>query len=426
MSDRQNHLTPGTVPCVGSSDVEIISLDDASLENNSCVSEQIQSTQAEKNSGGESGELACLISNTRVRKIQQLTKPSTLLEKYPLNEQEMSFIRESRRQLEDIISGKDTRFIVVIGPCSIHNVDAALEYASRLSFFCELYKDKLMIVMRVYFEKPRTTVGWKGFVYDPYLNNTCEINEGLDKARQLMREITRLKVPIGCEFLDTITPQFFSDLVSWGAIGARTTESQIHRQLVSGLSMPVGFKNGTDGSIKIAVDGILAAREQHTFVGVDESGQSSIVHTLGNPYTHVILRGSTKSPNYSAEFIDEASELLAREKERILVSGLGPKPVSQTEKELSRWLCQQVMIDCSHDNSKKNYRFQKFVLDEVLETKSRPYYRDKILGVMIESNLVEGSQKVSEVMVYGQSITDGCIGWIETIELLKKIYHKIP
>lgn len=396
MSDSHNDVVEGSPSnMMHSCDVEIISLTDSQT-----ISQGMSPPQ--QNRLDDCAETIRSISNTRVKKIQQLTKPSTLLEKYPVSEQEVSFIRESRQQLENIISGSDNRFIVVIGPCSIHNAEAALEYASRLSFFCDLYKDKMMIVMRVYFEKPRTTVGWKGFIYDPCLDNTCKINEGLDRARHLMREITRLKVPIGCEFLDTITPQYFSDLVSWGAIGARTTESQIHRQLVSGLSMPVGFKNGTDGSIKIAVDGILAAKAQHTFLGVDESGQSSIVHTTGNPFTHVILRGSTKSPNYSSDFIDEASDLLAKEKERTAV-----------------------MIDCSHDNSKKNYRYQKFVVDEVLETKCRPYYRDKILGVMIESNLVEGSQKMSEVMVYGQSITDGCIGWIETIDILKKIHTKL-
>jgi 3-deoxy-7-phosphoheptulonate synthase len=339
--------------------------------------------------------------NIRINKIESLVNPNELLEKYQLNENNIDFLLKTRKLLCDIISGKEKKFIVIIGPCSIHDYNSALEYATRLSFYCKKYESKMLIVMRVYFEKPRTTVGWKGFIYDPDLDNRCRINLGLSKARELMVKITELNVPIGCEFLDTITPQYFSDLVSWGAIGARTTESQIHRQLASGLSVPIGFKNGTDGNIKIATDAMIASKHSHTFCGVDGNGKCSIVHTKGNEFTHVILRGSNQMPNYYMNFIDETFDLMAKNN-----------------------LVRPILIDCSHDNSNKNFKKQSIVLDEILHMNAF----DKIMGVMIESNLVEGNQKINNNnnninLTYGQSITDGCIGWIETIEILDKIYN---
>jgi 3-deoxy-7-phosphoheptulonate synthase len=344
--------------------------------------------------------------NVRINKIEQLITPEDLWNKYKMTTEEALFVSECRKEISDIITGKSSKFLLIIGPCSIHDEESAIEYARRLSNFCTKYHSKMMIVMRVYFEKPRTTVGWKGYVYDPYLNDTCKINEGLEKARKLMKLITSMKVPIACEFLDTITPHFFSDYVSWGAIGARTTESQVHRQLASGMSMPIGFKNGTDGSIKIAVDAMIAAFNEHTFCGVDEKGKCSIVHTMGNPFTHIILRGGNNMTNYSKNDINQAIEILKKNCE-----------ISKINFNLG------LMIDCSHDNSRKNFKNQSKTLDSVLETKFHGENMfSKILGVMIESNLIEGRQNICENMIFGQSVTDGCIGWIETVEILDKIY----
>lgn len=340
--------------------------------------------------------------NVRISKIETLVNPNELIEKIPVSEKNSKFIKSTRETISQIIKGKSQKFMVVIGPCSIHDYNSAVEYATRLSHLCKKYESKMMIVMRVYFEKPRTTVGWKGFIYDPDLDNSCNINKGLELARDLMVQITELGVPIGCEFLDPITPQYFSDLVSWGAIGARTTESQIHRQLASGLSVSVGFKNGTDGNIKIATDAMVACKNPQTFCGVDGNGKCSIVHTKGNDSTHIILRGANSVPNYSASYINQAYEFMNKNN-----------------------FVRRIMIDCSHDNSGKNFKKQAVVLDDVLLNMN---CLDKVMGVMIESNLVEGTQKVGKFcdLVFGQSITDGCIGWIETVELLEKIAENLP
>lgn len=349
------------------------------------------------------------ISNVRINKIEQLLNPEDLWNKYKMTDQESEFIYRTRKEIADIVTGHSRKFLLIIGPCSIHNEDSALEYARRLSFFCDQLRERMMIVMRVYFEKPRTTVGWKGYVNDPYMDDSCRINDGLDKARKLMKMITGMRVPIACEFLDTITPHFYSDYVSWGAIGARTTESQVHRQLVSGLSMPVGFKNGTDGSIKIAVEAMIASKSEHTFCGVDEKGKCSILHTSGNPHTHIILRGGNNMTNYSKKDILNAIEMLQKN----TASAVGTYHPA-------------VMIDCSHDNSRKNFKNQGNTLDSILSTKmeSEDMFM-KIMGAMIESNLVEGKQVISENMTFGQSVTDGCIGWIETVEILDKIYNSL-
>lgn len=344
------------------------------------------------------------IQNTRISNIVSLICPKKLIEKYPVPSIEIQkFIYDTRNEIADIIHGNSNKLLIVVGPCSIHDITSALEYAQKLSILAHEYYDKMIIVMRVYFEKPRTTVGWKGFIYDPHLDNSCDICEGLEKSRELIINILKLKLPVACEFLDTITPQYFSDLVSWGAIGARTTESQIHRQLASGLSMPIGFKNGTDGNIKIAIDGMIAANACHAFCGIDTLGMPSIVHTIGNNDTHIVLRGSSvKGPNYSLHNIIEARH-----------------DMNQSN------LVRKILIDCSHDNSEKNFKNQNKVFFHTLENYIN--YPNLILGMMIESNLVEGKQTITslEQMEYGKSVTDGCIGWEETCEMLLKCYKTI-
>lgn len=338
------------------------------------------------------------ILNVRVQMIKELETPLNLQQSIPIDSGSAEFIFQTRNEIREIMEGKSQKFLVIVGPCSIHDIDAGIEYATRLSTLCRQYHQNLLIVMRVYFEKPRTTVGWKGLIYDPDLDNSCQIGKGLRMARQLMHDITLKRVPIACEFLDTITPQYFSEYVSWAAIGARTTESQVHRQLASGLSMPVGFKNGTTGSVKVAMEAILAAAGEHTFCGTNEHGRCSVVHTLGNKHCHVVLRGSTSSPNYDKNSVEVTYAAC-----------------------VANGIAAPILIDCSHDNSGKNYRTQKHVLLDVLETYKNPCMTRKIFGVMLESNLVEGKQAIGPKMVFGQSITDGCIGWIETVELLKKI-----
>jgi len=303
----------------------------------------------------------------------------------------------ARRALHNILHGADDRLAVVIGPCSIHNPQAALEYAERLAKQRERFKGELEIVMRVYFEKPRTTVGWKGLINDPGLDGSFNINQGLRTARELLIGINGLGVPAGSEFLDMITPQYIADLVSWGAIGARTTESQVHRELASGLSCPVGFKNGTDGNIKIAVDAIKAASQPHHFLSVTKGGHSAIVSTVGNNDCHVILRGG-KEPNYDARSVEDACQFLTK-------SGLKA----------------QVMIDASHANSSKDYRNQPAVVENVAAQLDGGERR--ISGVMIESHLVSGRQDLvpGRALVYGQSITDGCIDWDTSVQVLERL-----
>jgi len=304
----------------------------------------------------------------------------------------------TRQEIKDIISGKSRKKLFVVGPCSIHNVEQALDYGKRLKLLADNVKEKILIVMRVYFEKPRTTVGWKGLINDPYLNNSFHVNEGLRLARNLLLELNKIGLPCGYEVLDTITPQYISDLISWGAIGARTTESQVHRQMVSGLSMPVGFKNGTDGNKKIARDAVLSAKYNHCFMGITDTGEPAICKTKGNTACHVILRGGSKGPNYYPDDINEMKELL-----------------------LEKGLTVGIMIDCSHGNSKKNHKNQSLVLDYTVNEMKRGV---PIIGIMLESNINEGKQPLGDAtsLKYGISITDSCISIAETEMLIDSAF----
>ncbi|HVZ36225.1 MAG TPA: 3-deoxy-7-phosphoheptulonate synthase [Polyangiaceae bacterium] len=334
----------------------------------------------------------------RIEKIRPLIPPAILIEELPLDEDSSRVVAESRLAVRDIMDGRDDRMLVVVGPCSIHDVGAALEYGKKLAVEAERLKDALLIVMRVYFEKPRTTVGWKGLINDPDLDGSFAINKGLRLARGLLLDLLRAGVPCGTEFLDTITPQFIADLVTWGAIGARTTESQVHRELASGLSMPVGFKNGTDGNVQIAVDAIRAASHPHHFLSVTKQGIHAIVATRGNDRCHVILRGGNGGPNYDAEHVARYA--------RVLESQNQPP---------------RMMIDASHGTSSKDHRNQPKVAHAVAD-----YVRageTRVFGIMIESHLVEGRQdyKPGQPATYGQSITDACLAWEETVPVLEDL-----
>ncbi|WP_255988015.1 3-deoxy-7-phosphoheptulonate synthase AroG [Chitinolyticbacter albus] len=339
--------------------------------------------------------------DVRIREIKELLPPIALLEKYPVTETASATAFETRQAIHRILNNQDDRLLVIVGPCSIHDIDAALEYGRKLKVLREQYKDRLEIVMRVYFEKPRTTVGWKGLINDPYLNGSFNINDGLRIARKLLLDLNDMALPTAGEFLDMITPQYVADLMSWGAIGARTTESQVHRELSSGLSCPVGFKNGTDGNLKIAIDAIHAAGRSHHFLSVTKYGHSAIVSTAGNPDCHVILRGG-KEPNYDANHVRAAQADLA-------ASGLP----------------QKVMVDFSHANSRKDYRRQVEVCNDVCAQVSAG--NDGLFGVMIESHLVEGRQELvgDQAACYGQSITDACIGWEATEQLVADLANAV-
>ncbi len=328
--------------------------------------------------------------DVRIRSISELLPPIAHLYELPISEAAADLVENTRHQIADLVHGRDQRLLTIIGPCSIHDPKAALEYAQRLLPLRKKYEKELLIVMRVYFEKPRTTVGWKGLINDPHLNGTFDINFGLRQARRLLLDLNNLGMPASTEFLDMITPQYYADLISWGAIGARTTESQVHRELASGLSCPVGFKNGTDGNLKIAIDAIGAASHPHHFLSVTKAGHSAIVHTTGNPDCHAILRGG-KEPNYSAEHVKAATEQLAK-------AGVTPR----------------LMVDFSHANSRKDYTRQMEVARDVAAQLQNG--EQNIMGIMVESHLVEGRQDKLET--YGQSITDACIGWDTTEELL--------
>ncbi|MFD2257793.1 3-deoxy-7-phosphoheptulonate synthase [Luteolibacter algae] len=333
----------------------------------------------------------------RISGINPLISPAVLAYYLPINEQAASVVHNARNEADAILNLKDDRLLVIVGPCSIHDPEAALEYAAKLKSEAERLKADLSIIMRVYFEKPRTTVGWKGLINDPMLDDSFDINQGLRVARKLLLEISNMGLPCGTEFLDTISPQYIADLISWGAIGARTTESQIHRELASGLSMPVGFKNGTGGSIQIALDAIKSASRPHHFLSVTKQGVSAIVSTAGNPSCHLILRGGKSGPNYSAESIT-AVESILREQDL---------PLS-------------LMIDCSHGNSNKDYRNQPLVAKDLAEQIAAG--SKSITSVMIESNLVEGNQKLDpdlSKLTRGQSVTDACINWDDTVETLE-------
>ncbi len=332
--------------------------------------------------------------DVRIREIKELAPPSHLLRELPVSAKASQVTFRGRQAIHQILQGTDDRLLVVIGPCSIHDTGAALEYARRLAEQRERLGEDLEIVMRVYFEKPRTTVGWKGLINDPDLDNSFQINKGLRIARQLLVEVNELGLPAGTEFLDMITPQYIADLISWGAIGARTTESQVHRELASGLSCPVGFKNGTDGNLRIALDAIKAASQPHHFLSVTKGGHSAIVSTNGNEDCHVILRGG-KTPNYDAASVDAACKAAAD-------AGLPCR----------------LMIDASHGNSQKKPENQVPVLADVARQVAAGDSR--LFGVMVESHLVAGRQDLvsGRQLVYGQSITDGCIGWEESVAVL--------
>ena len=346
------------------------------------------------------GDKTSRTDDERIKDITVLPPPEHLIRFFPISGTPVeSLISHTRHTIHNIMAGKDDRLLVIIGPCSIHDPAAAVEYARRLKVQRDKYKDTLEIVMRVYFEKPRTTVGWKGLINDPYLDESYRIDEGLRIARQLLVEINRLGVPAGSEFLDVISPQYIGDLISWGAIGARTTESQVHRELASGLSAPIGFKNGTDGNIKIATDAIQAAARPHHFLSVHKNGQVAIVETKGNKDCHVILRGG-KAPNYDAASVAAACK----------------------EIEAAKLDC-TLMVDCSHANSSKQHEKQVDVARDIaqqMKTGNRC-----IFGVMVESHLNAGAQKFSPgkddagKLAYGQSITDACIGWDDSLQVLE-------
>ena len=333
----------------------------------------------------------------RITGTRQLRSPEELIRHVPVNEQASQTVTRCRNDVREILQGTDDRMVVIVGPCSIHDPDAALEYADKLSELQKSLKEHLCIAMRVYFEKPRTTVGWKGLINDPTMDNSFQINEGLEVARRLLASINEKGLPAGVEYLDLISPQYIADFVGWGAIGARTTESQGHREMASGLSCPVGFKNGTAGSIQIAVDAIGAARGSHNFLSVTKEGNSAIFQTSGNDDCHIILRGGKTHTNYDAASVDDACALLVK-------AGLP----------------ERVMIDCSHANSRKMHRRQRYVCRDVCAQVTDGDRR--IMGVMIESNLVEGAQSISnKPLVRGQSVTDACLGWDDTVPLLEQL-----
>jgi len=338
------------------------------------------------------------VRDQRIERVVPLLSPQELFDELPLDGPRTEVVLAGRASAHAVLDGVDDRLMVVVGPCSVHDVDAVKEYAERLSAEAARLSEDLLIVMRVYFEKPRTTIGWKGLINDPHLDGSGDVNTGLRIARRLLLDILSAGLPIGCEFLDPITPQYISDLVAWGAIGARTVESQIHRQLGSGLSMPVGYKNGTDGNVQVAVDAVRAASVSHAFAGIDADGRSAILHTRGNKDCHIILRGGTAVTNYEAESVAAALELLA-------ASGLP----------------QRVMIDVSHGNSTKRPERQPEIVAEVAAQIAAG--NEKIKGVMVESFLVAGSQAPGpfETLTYGQSITDGCIGWDTSVEVLEAL-----
>ena len=341
--------------------------------------------------------------DVNVSNIERLISPAQLIEQLPVAPGVERTVMDGRKHVQRIIGGEDPRFIIIVGPCSIHDVEAAIEYAGKLKVLANKLSDRLLIMMRVYFEKARTTVGWKGLIYDPNLNDTFDIALGLRRARSLLLEIGAMGVYAGTELLDPIVPQYIGSLLSWATIGARTTESQTHRQMASGLSMPVGFKNSTDGSIQIAVDAMISARSPHGFLGIDRDGQASIVNTTGNPYGHLVLRGGQRGPNYGKEAVAAA-------RKQLTAAGVRPK----------------LLIDCSHGNSNKDHTRESVAFHDVVE--QRVVGNDDIVGCMLESNLNPGNQLVNSdpsKLKYGVSITDACIGWGETEQLLTLAYEEL-
>ena len=340
--------------------------------------------------------------NVRIVSVEKIPAPGELIDQIPITERAAETTYQTRSAIHDILHGEDDRLVVICGPCSIHDVDAALDYASRLKPLVEKYQQELVLIMRVYFEKPRTTIGWKGLINDPHLDNSFKINEGLEKARQLLLDLSDMGVPAGTEYLDMLSPQYYSDLISWGAVGARTTESQGHRELASGLSCPVGFKNGTDGNVQIAIDAIRASSQPHHFLSRTKDDHSAIYETSGNDSCHMILRGGSNAPNYYRENVDAVCNQL---------EAAGVRP--------------QVMIDLSHANSMKKYRHQVLVGEDVSRQITDGEIR--IMGVMIESHLVAGRQDnvPGKPLVYGQSITDACIDFDQTEIILDTLVKAI-
>lgn len=339
--------------------------------------------------------------DVRIKEIKELAPPAHLIREFPLSEAASKVVFDSRKVVHDILHGQDDRVFVVVGPCSIHDIKAAMDYAERLKQLRDRLADRLEIIMRVYFEKPRTTVGWKGLINDPYMDESYQINHGLRLARHLLLEVNELGLPAATEYLDVISPQYIADLIAWGAIGARTTESQVHRELASGLSCPVGFKNGTDGNIKIATDAIKSSQRPHHFLSVTKGGVSAIVSTGGNEDCHVVLRGG-KTPNYDAANVNAAAENLKKE-------GLMPK----------------LMVDCSHGNSSKKHENQPIVAEDL--AKQIEGGSEAIAGIMIESNLVDGRQDLvpGRALEYGKSVTDACIGWDDTERTLERLAQAV-
>jgi len=331
----------------------------------------------------------------RIINTQELISPKDIISQLSPSKSGIDTIIKTRSEIKDILDKKSKKFVIVVGPCSIHDVDAAKEYADKLKNLKNVLSENSLLIMRAYFEKPRTVIGWKGLINDPDLDGSFKINKGIKIARQLLMDLSEMNIPCGHEFLDLVSPQYISDLISWGAIGARTTESQSHRELASGLSCPVGFKNGTDGSIQIAIDAMNAARNSHSFLSVTKEGKSAIFNTAGNNDCHIILRGGNKKANYSSKDVSESTGILESN---------GMKP--------------NIMIDASHANSKKDYKKQSIVVDDVKQQISNG--EKNIIGIMLESNLVEGNQKINsrDKLKYGQSITDSCIGWNETEEII--------
>ncbi|MFO0706536.1 MAG: 3-deoxy-7-phosphoheptulonate synthase [Nitrospira sp.] len=339
------------------------------------------------------------LDNQHVIEINPLPSPRAIKTKLPITDQAAALVVETRDAIRRILRGQDReRLLVIVGPCSIHDPEAAYEYAAKLKPVAEAVRDRLLIVMRTYFEKPRTTVGWKGLINDPHLDGTCDIATGMELARTILLKINQSGMPCATELLDPISPQYIADLISWSAIGARTTESQTHRELASGVSMPVGFKNGTEGSLQVAVNAMTSARTPHHFVGINAEGQTSIIRTAGNPDRHIVLRGGGGKPNYDDEHVARAEAAVAGE-----------------------GIARPIMIDCSHDNSNKDHKRQGLVAREVLRQFREG--RQSIMGLMLESNLNPGKQtwKQGITLAHGVSITDACLGWDETAALLNEL-----